>query len=139
MAQSYIIFIIVLVISQSVCPTQSSLIFSSKTAAYPSEASIRWPILRQAPGFTQKHTTRDKQSSSLQTFVNYVRKKFYRSGPWVVTKRELKGLFTLPQLSAIANITRPRLVLDLRLSFIKSFNYFIDLDIHFNVLLSKWH
>ncbi len=66
-----------------------------------------------APGLTCKHQirlespARDKHSSLLDTFVNYVRKKFYNIGLWVLyyklftnVPNELECL-SLPSLSSL--------------------------------------
>ncbi len=57
-----------------------------KVGAYKNEATFRWSTQGKNPGLTQKFKTRlewparEKRSSLLQTFVNYVRKKFNTIG-----------------------------------------------------------
>ncbi len=67
-------------------PFLPSVMFASKARAYPGEATFRFSTLVKAPGLTRKHLirmeklARDKRSSLSQTFVTYVRKKFYNIG-----------------------------------------------------------
>jgi hypothetical protein len=57
--------------------------FANKAGATPSEPTLRFSTLGQAPSLTIKYYTRlkrparDKHSSLSQIFVNYGRKKFY--------------------------------------------------------------
>ncbi len=74
------------IISLSVCPWQAfparSSVFLGKARAYPSEASLRYSTLGEAPSLTQKHQTRleilatDIHSSLLRKSINYSRNKF---------------------------------------------------------------
>ncbi len=78
------------VISQSVCPSLSSLVqcLCVRPGAYPSEAPFRYSTLGQASGLAHKHQTRlerlarDKHSSLLRKSVNYDCNKFYDTCRW---------------------------------------------------------
>ncbi len=69
------------VISLSVCPWQAfqpSKMFESKLAFEVLHSRVcSWPYSEAG-----KALAKDKHSSLLRTFVNYVHKKFYNIGPW---------------------------------------------------------
>jgi hypothetical protein len=67
-------------------PLQPSLIFGSMASYYPSVATSKCSTLWLAPGLTHTHLTRvkrperDKNSSLLQTLLNWDHNKFYKIG-----------------------------------------------------------
>jgi hypothetical protein len=64
-------------------PSQLSLRFTSKAKAYPSKAPLCAPLWGRLLALLARleGLVRDKHSSLLQVFVNYVRKKFYKIVP----------------------------------------------------------
>ncbi len=80
-------------------PFQHTLMFVRKVRVYPSGPPFTCSPREKAPVLTQKHLkrlkrpARVKHSSLLQTFVNYVRKKFCNIAPRLI--RSIKPELTL--------------------------------------------